>query len=100
MPKFNVDEKIFEPIELTLNGKEYKLTEVSREKIKKVQEIGKAVKEGGAENTDNLSAAARQLGVLLDVNPKEFDNVDMRKLGAAIRFITETVTEQIQGKNG
>jgi hypothetical protein len=95
MPKFNADEQVFEPIELTLNGKTYKVESVDQAMFARIEEVSK-----GAADRADLDVVARQLGVILGAEPAEFKGVDLRKLSAALKFLTKAITSQIEGKEG
>lgn len=93
MPKLNVDESVFELIELTLNGKQYSVKEVNQDMLKRIQETVTT-------EDDNVPVVYRQLGILLGVEADEFKGTDLRKAGAALRFLQDSITSQIEGKSG
>lgn len=95
MPKFNADKKVYEPIELVLEGKTYSVTSVDQSIFDKINEVSKESK--GKEDVGVLS---RQLGAVLGVKASEFKNVDLRKMSAAIKFLTDTIVSQLEGKEG
>lgn len=92
MPKYNADEVSFEPIEVTLNGKVYTVTEVT-------QDMFDRVKKNAEENSGDLKIIAEQLGIVFNVEPSEFSGMDLRKLNGVVRFVTNAITDQVQGKN-
>lgn len=83
MAKFNVDEitQLAEPIEIVIDGKEYSVKKVSSDLLIKVD----ALKSGG------VDAASKQLAMLLSVDTAEFKDVDIRKVGKAIEYITTEI---------
>lgn len=87
MPKYNVDEQkqLAEPIEITLEGKDYKVGKVTTELLNKVNTLREA----------GVDAAAKQLAVLVDVDEKEFAGVDIRKVGNALAYITDSIQKSI-----
>ncbi|NCC60055.1 MAG: hypothetical protein EOM12_03765 [Verrucomicrobiae bacterium] len=94
MPKLNIDElkQLSEPIEVTLEGKDYAVTKISSELMESVTALAK-------EDSKEPDILAKQLGMLLGVDAAEFKSVDVRKLGRAIKFITETVIKGLDEKN-
>jgi hypothetical protein len=95
MTKFNADEAKYEPIEVVLDGKTYAITKVSQDLFDKIKEASKTV--DGEEKDSKV--VFRQLGAALNEDPKVFEKLDLRKAGAILRFLTETITAQIEGKN-
>lgn len=96
MPKFNVDEKasVFEPIEVTLEGQTYVIESVTSNMIKEISN------HGGSEDLDSV---AKQMAILTKAPYENFVNVDIRKVGSALKFITDTIMSQVEGgdqKNG
>jgi hypothetical protein len=82
--KFNADkEQISEPIEITLEGKVYKVGKITTDLIKKVTEIGKRKEE--------VNAPIKQLACLLGVDPKELEEIDIRKVSSVLKFITDSI---------
>lgn len=94
MPKLNIDElkQLSEPIEIVLEGKTYVVAKVSSDLMDQVTKVA----EEGAKDSNTL---ARQLGLLLAVDPAEFKGCDVRKLGKALGFITKAVIQGLDEKN-
>lgn len=93
MPKYNIDEQsqISEPIEITLEGKTYEVKKVSTTTLKEITEMSKS---------KDLDAPIKQLAYLLGVDSDELKDVDLRKIGKALEFITTSINEGInQPKN-
>ena len=94
MPKTNIDElteKVFEPIEFTLDGKDYKITTLPSEALDTIMDA-----------TDNPGKIRNSFAKLIGGDEKEFKKTDFRKLVAAAGFIMSAVREQIrlyQSKN-
>ena len=84
MSKFNADDKtqLAESIEITLDGKDYIVGKVSHAMLSKIDEIAKA---GG------IDAPYQQLALLIGVDQKDLADVDIRKVGAALEFITDAI---------
>lgn len=96
MPKFNADEIQYEPIELTLNGKTYTVAEVSQSMFDRIKETADKSKETGAD----MSVVYEQIGIILGVEKSEFVGCDIRRAGAALKYLTDSITAQIEGKSG
>lgn len=94
MPKLNVDEKVFESIELTLDGQTYVIESITQKMFDRIKETSKEA----AENPEDISVLARQLSIILDADPKKFEGLDLRKASAALRFLTESIAAQVEGK--
>ena len=93
MPKFNADEQVMEPIEVVLGGKTYLIQEIKQSMFDKIKEIANTVKDGP-------ESVFQQLSVLLGEDIAVLREVDLRKAGAILRFIIDTVTAQMEGKTG
>lgn len=100
MPKFNADEKVYEPIEVVLGGETYTIEEVHQDLLDKIKDSGKEAKASLDAGEEDIGIIYRQLGILLDTDPVKFKDVDIRKANAVLRFLTETITSQIEGKEG
>jgi len=88
--KLNVD-SIAEPIELTIDGKEYVVAKLTSDLLNKVAKL--------AENKDDVRSPIKQLALLLGISDAELDSIDIRKIGKALQFITESIREDIEAKN-
>jgi len=93
MPKLNIDEqtKVFEPIEITLEGKTYVIEKITDDMMIEVVNMSKG------EGANDVRTVKKQLAFLLNTDEKSFKGVDLRKLGKAVQFITSTITEQLSG---
>ncbi len=89
--KFNAD-TLSEPIEITLEGKDYKVGKITTDLLNKVTAIGK--------NKEDLEAPIKQLACLLGVEAKGLKGVDLRKISGVLKFITEAVTGEEVKKKG
>lgn len=98
MPKFNVDEQtsLFESIEITLEGKTYVIDKMTSNMIIEATKLSKDAQSG------DIASVAKQLSIFINEAPEKLQEIDIRKLGAALKFITECFTGQIKGesKNG
>ena len=93
MPKFNADEKVFEPIEVFLGGKNYSILEVTQSMFNKIKEIATTV-------TDGTESIFQQLSILLSEDVDVLRKVDLRRASAVLKFLTDTITSQLEGKSG
>ncbi|MBM3210604.1 hypothetical protein FJZ33_00170 [Candidatus Poribacteria bacterium] len=93
MKKFNVDEQtqLAEPIEIILEGKVYTLGKITVELMDRVVALGK--------DKDNLDTPVKQLALLLGTEIKEIRDIDIRKIGKTLEYITNTIKEGIEAKN-
>lgn len=81
MSKINIDKKmqLTDPIEIIIEGKTYSVIKITTEMLKSANEIQK--------NENTVNALIMQLAFFTGVNPEEFNGVDIRKLGAALKAI-------------
>lgn len=94
MPKYNADEA-FEPIEITLDGKNYVITSLSQETLEQIREMSGKEGEGEAD----YKVVYAQLGLLLSCPPEEFIGKDIRKLTGILRYIQKSIQDQVESKN-
>lgn len=90
MPKLNLDEfseKLFQPITITVGGKEYTVPKVTAEVLDKLTSASKE------EKTTSL---CRQLSDILGVDKNTFVKTDIRQIVAAIRFISDNITKDME----
>ena len=88
MPSLNIDElakKLFEPITITLDGKEYVITTLPSEAL-----------DGMSPDSRDVNAVRKFLATTLGVNEKDLKKTDYRKLIAAGLFIMSEAKKQIQ----
>lgn len=90
MPKFNADQEtaMVEPIEVTLDGKDYVINKITYDMVKKVSAIGKRLEAG---EVDAGTAVVQQAAVILNEDEELLGKTDIRKLSKVISFITGTV---------
>ena len=90
MGKHNIDEQkqLSEPIEITLEGKDYVVRKVTTALLKEVTALGK--------DKDDIEAPIKQLALLLGVDSAEFREVEMRKIAKTIEVITSAINEGIE----
>jgi len=94
MSKYNADEEsLFEPLEIVLEGKKHTINKITNKMMDEVMEIGK--------KKDDMNILLKQVAVFLGGKPEDYENIDIRKIGAVLRFITDSYTQQIgtKGKN-
>lgn len=90
--RINIDEQsLAEPIEIRLEGKEYIVKSITTDLMAKVAELGK--------NKDDLDAPVKQLALLIGVNHEELLPVDIRKIGKALKYITDCIKEGMDDIN-
>ncbi len=117
MPKINID-KICEPIEITVGGKDYKIEDVSREEMAEIQKVTRAaqiaaaaaeaaikesektgeIKEIPVDHTNDLKMAV----ILAKIMGAEADDIKVlgtRKFNALLMEILRAVTAEITVKN-
>ena len=92
MAKFNADEAVFEPIEVTLGGTTYRVDTLCQSSFEKVVEISK--EETGTQ------AVFEQLAVLFGVDSSVFIGTDVRRASAALKFVIDTITSQMESVKG
>jgi len=93
MTKYNAD-KLFEPIEITLGGKEYVIKEIGQTVFDQVQAIAKDEEMSGS------AAVYAQLGLLLDETVEVLNKIDVRRAGATLKYLVELITKQLGGESG
>jgi len=86
MPKFNVDEE-FEPITITVDGREHVITEVPTSLVEEMRKSG-----SGGENLGVRRIAEELLGV----EDGAFSHVDIRKLSRIVGYVTNEVKKDLQ----
>ena len=93
MPKYNAD-GLFEPIEITLGGKEYVIEEIGQEVFDQVQAIAKD------EEISGSVAVYTQLGLLLGEKVEVLNKIDVRRAGATLKYLVDLITKQLGGETG
>ena len=90
MAKFNADDQqsMVEPIEITIDGNTYKIEKITHATVKKVTAAGKRLELG---EIDAGTAVVQQAAAILGVDEEVLHDVDVRKLGRVIRFVTDIV---------
>jgi len=96
MPKFIVDKNKYEPIEVELDGKTFKIETVSRDMLETLMEF--ADTDGQIENAD-LSIVDKQLSILFKIDPASLDQYDMRIKRDILEWVTNILTEQLGGES-
>lgn len=93
MPKLNLDERaqLHDPIEVVVNGKTYTVGKVSPELMERVANV--------ANETENQSTApSRQLGMLFNVEPEVFNDLDIRDIRDILEFVTKELAGAVEKK--
>ena len=94
MPTCNVD-SMYEPIEIILGGKTYKIESITKSMLDTVTEI--IAQEEKNPNKGNISIIAKQLSVFLDAPVEVLEAIDVRKLAATSRFIMKSIQDDVEG---
>ena len=116
MPKLNLDEfseKLFEPIIITIDGKTFKVQKVTEELLNKLTEASGidynkladvAIEQSDHKaaldyyklvKTEKSSSLCRQLSDILGTSKDCFVKTDIRQVVAAIRFISDNITKDM-----
>ena len=88
MPSMNIDElaeKLFEPIMVTIDGKEYTVTTMPSEAF-----------DGMNPESGDINAVRKFLANVLNVDEKKFKKTDYRKITAAGTFIMREARKQVE----
>jgi len=90
MPHLNLDEQksLFEPIEITLEGKKYIVKKISSNIMKQTDELAK--------NKKDTFGLVKQFALLTNTKTEELADIDVRKLGEALKFIMNEITKQFK----
>lgn len=92
--KFNAD-TMFEPIELTLGGKDYAITRISKDQMDAVSMLSKKAKDD-PDNPENQNSLVEQLAILLNVEASVLKDNDFRVLIAAVNFIMDAIKSDME----
>ena len=88
MPSMNIDElagKIFKPISITLDGKEYTIVSMPSDAF-----------DGMNPETMNINSARKALAGMLSVEEKVFKKTDFRLISVAAGYIMKQARKQIE----
>lgn len=92
MPKLDAD-KLFEDIEVNMDGKDYKVTRITEEMLENVQKFA-----GDPESLpEGATVLDAQLGVILNVPHTDLKTVDARKKTRVVKWLTKVIGEQLRG---
>lgn len=97
MLKFNADEQDYDSIEIVIEGKSYIIEKITQTMFDRIKETGIQAKLALQNGKEDINVLFIQLGIILNESPKTFENIDIRKVSAALRFCTNTITKQIEG---
>ncbi len=89
--ELNIDERI-EPVQFTLDAKVHKVVALTPEIFKAIQKLGESQEDKDA---DTFHILCQQLALYCGCKTEDFQGTDLRKLHAAIKFVTDTVSEQL-----
>ena len=94
MPRLNIDEQtqLAEPIEITLDGKEYTISKITVDLMDRVTSLQK-------EKDGDLNVPIKQLALLIGASEKDLKGIDIRKIGRALEFITNSIKAGMDTKN-
>ena len=90
MAKVNID-TMFEPIEFTLDGKDYKIENINPDLIDKVTAIDT--------KADGIAGMQKQFSVLTGIPEDQVRTIDIRKIKAVIELIMKAITPEGIAKN-
>ena len=90
--ELNIDDLI-EPIQFTLDAKMYEVVALTPEIFKAIQKLGEAHEKD--KDVDTFEILCQQLARYCGCKTEVFQGTDLRKLNAAIKFVTETVSQQL-----
>jgi len=79
------------------DGKQYVISKVTSEMIAEATSLNKENMED-SDIKESSSVLDRQLGIFLSADPSEFSGLDIRWKRDIVRFITDTLNDQIGGK--
>ena len=88
MPELNIDDQFneqFPPISVVVDGVTYTIRTIDADAMKAIMGIA-----------DNPATVADVFTLITGAKANTFKKTDTRKLSAALRFITETMREQIE----
>ena len=91
MSWFNAD-SLFEPIEITLGGKDYTVTKITQGVLEQLS------KTADSEEENTSTVLDRQLAIILGRPAEEFTDLDARPKSAAMRYLTKTLIDQLSGE--
>jgi len=94
MPKtINIDE-LCEPISVRVGGKDYTVTDISRETAKRMESIGEKTKD-----TTDLDPLVGIMSEVLGAEKSDIAKLGMRKLLLLVTKVMGAVNEELEGKN-
>ncbi len=90
MPKRNFDEQaqLYEPIEFTLEGKNYTVRKLTTALLKEVD------KQMSGREENDIEAAISQLALLTGEDEKNFQDLDIRVVKSVLEYITENISPE------
>lgn len=89
----NIDEiaeKLFEPIGVVIDGKQYETNELMPEVMDTIMNTARKPDENVS-----ITTIGKQLAIFFNVNENTFAKTDVRKALKAINFITDEVAKQL-----
>lgn len=102
MTKINIDE-LCEPIEVTVGGKDYTITDISPEISAKMAKISDAAKkaqdEGKGEDAADTEAMVDIMAEIMGADKEVLAKLGMRKRLMLVTQVMSTINEEIEGKN-
>ena len=99
---FDIDkESVAEPIDIILDGKTYPLGKIKEDLLEKIEKIseeeclkdkdGKPILNAEGNKTFSATFLRKQLSMFLEVDPEVLKDVDIRKIGKALKYIQESM---------
>ena len=90
----NVD-SMFEPIVVTIDGKEHIIEKITQDQIETLQEMGAEINKADPQVPPQKNLLGKQLSILIGCPEDTFKDADFRKMNHAMRSLMELVTDQV-----
>lgn len=102
MPKINIDDLV-EPIEVTVGGKTYTVTDISPKlanEMAKISTVAKAAEDAGKDpDPTDTDAMMTVMAKMLGAPKEEMVKLGMRKRLMLMKSVMGLINEEIEGKN-
>ena len=99
---FDIDkESVAEPIDIILDGNTYHVGKVKEDLLENIEKMseaeclkdseGKPILNEKGEKTFSASFLRKQLSMFLEVDPEVLKDIDIRKIGKALKYIQQSM---------
>lgn len=88
MPKFSSKNVKLEPIELEIDGKNYVIEKITAKDLEAMSAVD--------EDSNDPLEICRPLAAILKIDPKSLVDLDMRIIGAATKFVGDTIKDSFR----